>query len=112
MPTASADIGASASVGAVAHSYDNAMAEALNGTFKAEPIEMQGPWKDVDQVERAIFQWVTWLQRRTPPLRARLRAARRVRGSLLAQPGANPAVRLNQSRSDSTELGAAHFEMS
>ncbi|GAU71513.1 hypothetical protein SSP35_43_00170 [Streptomyces sp. NBRC 110611] len=36
------------------------MAEALNGTFKAELIEMQGLWKDVDQVERAIFQWVTW----------------------------------------------------
>ncbi|MEU8868815.1 IS3 family transposase [Streptomyces umbrinus] len=55
-----ADIGASASVGSVADSYDNAMAEALNGTFKAELIEMRGPWKDVDQVERAIFQWVTW----------------------------------------------------
>ncbi|WTB86824.1 IS3 family transposase [Streptomyces cellulosae] len=55
-----ADVGASASVGSVADSYDNAMAEALNGTFKAELIEMQGPWKDVDQVERAIFQWVTW----------------------------------------------------
>jgi putative transposase len=54
------DIGASASVGSVADSYDNAMAEALNGTFKAELIEMQGPWLDVDQVERAIFQWVTW----------------------------------------------------
>ncbi|MER8003441.1 IS3 family transposase [Streptomyces sp. NPDC095613] len=53
-------IGASASVGSVADSYDNAMAEALNGTFKAELIEMQGPWKDVDQVERAIFQWTTW----------------------------------------------------
>ncbi|MGW2556965.1 hypothetical protein [Streptomyces sp. NPDC001635] len=51
-----ADIGASASVGSVADSYDNAMAEALNGTFKAELIEMQGPWKDVGQVERAIFQ--------------------------------------------------------
>ncbi|WTC18820.1 IS3 family transposase [Streptomyces cellulosae] len=55
-----ADFGASASVGSVADSYDNAMAEALNGTFKAELIEMQGPWNDVDQVERAIFQWVTW----------------------------------------------------
>ncbi|MFD3736370.1 transposase, partial [Streptomyces sp. NPDC058632] len=54
------DIGASASVGSVADSYDNAMAEALNGTFKAELIEMQGPWKDGDQVERAIFQWITW----------------------------------------------------
>ncbi len=54
------EIGASASVGSVADSYDNAMAEALNGTFKAELIEMQGPWRDVDQVERAIFQWVAW----------------------------------------------------
>ncbi|MYX37006.1 transposase [Streptomyces sp. SID8377] len=33
---------------------------ALNGTFKAELIEMQGPWRDFDQVERATFQWVTW----------------------------------------------------
>jgi transposase InsO family protein len=55
-----ADAGASASVGSVADSYDNAMAEALNGTFKAELIEMQGPWRDFEQVERAIFQWVTW----------------------------------------------------
>ncbi|MFD4787723.1 integrase core domain-containing protein [Streptomyces sp. NPDC058459] len=55
-----ADIGPSASVGSVADSYDNAMAEALNGTFKAELIEMQGPWKDVDQVEQAVFQRVTW----------------------------------------------------
>ncbi|MFD3637343.1 integrase core domain-containing protein [Streptomyces sp. NPDC058664] len=52
------DIGAS--VGSVADSYGNAMAEALNGTFKAELIEMQGPGKDVDQVERSIFQWITW----------------------------------------------------
>ncbi|MFD0327218.1 integrase core domain-containing protein [Streptacidiphilus monticola] len=36
------------------------MAEALNGTFKAELIEMQGLWRDFDQVERALFQWVTW----------------------------------------------------
>ncbi|WP_323138059.1 MULTISPECIES: integrase core domain-containing protein [unclassified Streptomyces] len=38
----------------------NAMAEVLNGTFKAELIEMQGPWRDVGQVERTIFQWITW----------------------------------------------------
>src|SRR5690606_35593902 len=45
-----ADFGASASGGSVADSYDNAVAEALTGTFKAELIEMQGPWNDVDQV--------------------------------------------------------------
>ena len=50
------DIGASASVGSVADSYDNAMAEALNGTFKAELTEMQGPWRNVDRVERDFWQ--------------------------------------------------------
>lgn len=54
------DVGAAASVGSVADSYDNAMAEALNGTFKAELIEHQGPWRDADQVERAVVQWVGW----------------------------------------------------
>ncbi|WP_398985358.1 DDE-type integrase/transposase/recombinase [Streptomyces sp. AK010] len=47
------------------------------------------------------------VQRRTPSLRARLCAVGRVRGSLLAQPGANLAVCLNRSRPDSTKLGAA-----
>lgn len=36
------DAGATASVGSVADIYDNAMAEALNGSFKAELIEHQG----------------------------------------------------------------------
>lgn len=54
------DIGASASVGTVVDSYDIAMAEALNGTFKAELIEIQGPWWDFTQVEHALFQRVTW----------------------------------------------------
>ncbi|MFF8983092.1 integrase core domain-containing protein [Streptomyces globisporus] len=55
-----ADIGAFASVGSGTVSYDNAMAEALNCISKAELIETQHPWKDVDQVIRAIFQWITW----------------------------------------------------
>ena len=55
-----AEVGASASVGSVADSYDNAMAAALNGTFKAELIEYQGPWRDFDEVERSVFQWVAW----------------------------------------------------
>ncbi|MFE8950125.1 integrase core domain-containing protein [Streptomyces sp. NPDC007856] len=91
-----AEVGVAASVGSVADSYDNAMAEALNGTFKAELIEMQGPWRDVDQVERAIFQWVTWYNRGTAPLHPRLRTARRVRTRVVATTGSHPAVRLKQ----------------
>ncbi|MCX4538893.1 integrase core domain-containing protein [Streptomyces sp. NBC_01669] len=33
---------------------------ATNGSFKAELIEHQGPWRDADQVERAVVQWVAW----------------------------------------------------
>jgi hypothetical protein len=32
----------------------------LNGTFKAELIEHQGPWRDFDEVERAVFPWAAW----------------------------------------------------
>ncbi|MGW8955976.1 IS3 family transposase [Streptomyces sp. NPDC055709] len=52
------EAGASVSAGSVADSYDNAMAEALNGSFKAELIEHQGPWRDAEQVEHAVVQWV------------------------------------------------------
>ncbi|WP_326769463.1 integrase core domain-containing protein [Streptomyces sp. NBC_01591] len=38
----------------------NAMAEALNGSFEAEPTEHQGPWRGADQVERAVVPWVGW----------------------------------------------------
>jgi hypothetical protein len=89
-----ADIGAAASVGSVADSYDNAMAEALNGTFKAELIEMQmaglRPGRAGDlPVGRLV-------QRGTAPLRPRLRTARRVRTQLVATAGGHPAVRLKQ----------------
>jgi hypothetical protein len=44
------DVGAAASVGSVADLHDNAMAEALNGSFKAELIEHHGPWRDSDKI--------------------------------------------------------------
>ncbi|ARF81845.1 integrase core domain-containing protein [Kitasatospora aureofaciens] len=37
-----------------------AWAWSLNGTFNAELIERQVTWRDFDEVERAVFQWVTW----------------------------------------------------
>ncbi|MFJ8062775.1 integrase core domain-containing protein [Streptomyces sp. NPDC096142] len=43
-----------------ANSRDNAMAEALNGSFQAKLIEHQGPRRDADKVERAVVQWVGW----------------------------------------------------
>jgi putative transposase len=54
------DVGIMPSVGTVADSYDNAMAEALNGTFKAELIDRCGPWRTRAQTEIAIYEWISW----------------------------------------------------
>lgn len=58
-----ADIGARPSIGTVADSFDNALAETTNGLYKAECV--YGPdaprtWDDVDQVELATLTWVHW----------------------------------------------------
>ncbi|MFF3256082.1 integrase core domain-containing protein [Actinacidiphila glaucinigra] len=58
--------------------------------------EMPGPWRDFDQVERAIFQWVTWYNEERLHSALEYVTARRVRTRLLAEPGAHPAVRLNK----------------
>jgi len=54
------DVGIMPSVGTVADSYDNAMAEALNGTFKAELIHRYGPWQTRAEAEIAIYEWISW----------------------------------------------------
>jgi len=55
-----AEAGISASIGSVGDSYDNAMAEALNGTFKAELVKLHGPWRTRRQLEIAIIEWIDW----------------------------------------------------
>jgi len=57
-----AEIGAVPSIGSVGDSYDNALAETVNGLYKTELIRGpgQGPWKTVDDVELATLGWVTW----------------------------------------------------
>ena len=48
------------SVGSVGDSYDNAMAETVNGLYKAEVIEHEGPWSGKKDVELATLNWVHW----------------------------------------------------
>ena len=57
-----ADAGAVSSVGSRGDSYDNAMAESVNGLFKTELIrnERFGPWRTVEDVELATLRWVDW----------------------------------------------------
>jgi putative transposase len=56
--------GAVASVGSRGDSYDNALAEAVNGLYKAELIGRRGPWRGAEQVELATLEWVTWWNQR------------------------------------------------
>lgn len=59
-----ADAGVEASVGSRGDSYDNAMAESIIGLFKSEIIHRQGPWRNLDQVEYAVLEWVDWFNHR------------------------------------------------
>ncbi len=60
-----AEAEAVSSVGSRGDSYDNALAESVNGLYKAELINRQGPWRSVEQVELATAEWVAfWNTRR------------------------------------------------
>ncbi len=52
------------SVGSVGDSYDNALAETINGLYKAEVIRRNGPWRNLEEVEFATLQWVDWFNNR------------------------------------------------
>ena len=54
------DEGAVTSVGSKGDSFDNALAETVNGLYKTELIRAQGPWRTADQVELATAAWVAW----------------------------------------------------
>lgn len=59
-----AEAGITASVGSVGDSYDNALAETINGLYKTEVIRKRGPWRNVDEVEYATLEWVDWFNNR------------------------------------------------
>jgi len=57
------EIGARPSIGTIADSYDNALAETTNGLYKAECVygpDAPRPWDDVDELELATLSWVHW----------------------------------------------------
>ena len=55
-----AEAGIEPSVGSRGDSYDNALAETINGLYKAELIKRRGPWKTKESVELATLHWVPW----------------------------------------------------
>jgi putative transposase len=59
-----AEAGIEPSVGTVGDSYDNALAETINGLYKAEVIHRRGPWRSFEAVEFATLEWVDWFNTR------------------------------------------------
>ena len=59
-----AQAGIEPSVGSVGDSYDNALAESINGLYKAEVIHRRGPWRSLETVEFATLEWVDWFNHR------------------------------------------------
>ena len=58
------DAGIAPSVGSIGDSYDNALAETVNGLYKAEVIHRRGPWRSFEAVEFATLEWVDWFNNR------------------------------------------------
>src|SRR5512134_574004 len=87
-----ADAGIEPSVGSVGDSYDNALAETINGLYKAEVIQRRGPWRSFETVEFATLQWVDWFNNRRllepigsiPPAQAEARYYAQIAGQAMA----------------------------
>ena len=59
-----AEAGIEPSVGSVGDSYDNALAETINGLYKTELVHRQGPWRNMQDLEMATLGWVDWFNNR------------------------------------------------
>ena len=59
-----AEAGLEPSVGSVGDSYDNSLAETINGLYKAAVILRRGPWRSIEAVEYATIEWVDWFNNR------------------------------------------------
>ena len=103
-----AEAGVEPSVGSVGDSYDNALAETINGLYKAEVIHRRGPWRSFEAVEFATLEWVDWFNNRrllepignVPPAEAEQRYY-----AMLEQP---PPWRHNLNQIASGKPGAVH----
>ena len=55
-----AEAGVEPSVGSRGDSYDNALAETINGLYKTELVRRRAPWKTREALELATLEWVEW----------------------------------------------------
>ena len=92
--------GVEPSVGSVGDSYDNALAETINGLYKTEVIRRRGPWRSLEAVEFATLEWVDWFNNRRllepiggiPPAEAEARYYAQTEGAYAQTEGAAMAA--------------------
>ena len=90
-----AEAGIEPSVGSKGDSYDNALAETINGLYKAELIHRRAPWKTREAVELATLEWVSWFNHHRllepigyiPPAEAEANYWRQQQGQAIAATG-------------------------
>ncbi len=58
------EAGIEPSAGSAGDSCDNALAETINGLFKAEAVHRRGPWSNFEAAEYATLEWVDWFNSR------------------------------------------------
>ena len=102
-----AEAGIEPSVGSVGDSYDNALAETVNGLYKAEVIHRRGPWRSFEAVEFATLEWVDWFNNRR--LLEPLATSRRPRPRSATTPRwTNQPWQRDSSQTASGKPGAVH----
>jgi putative transposase len=61
-----AQVGMEPFVGSKCDSYDNALAETINGLYKAELIQRRAPWRTPEAVELTTLEWLSWFNHHRP----------------------------------------------
>ncbi|CAG0972219.1 hypothetical protein RHIZO_01279 [Rhizobiaceae bacterium] len=93
-----AEAGIEPSVGSVGDSYDNALAETIDGLYKTEVIHRRGPWRSFEAVEFATLELVDRFNNRPAARAYRQHPAGRSRGTLLCHAGRTSHGRVTQTK--------------
>ena len=104
-----AEAGIEPSVGSRGDSYDNALAETINGLYKTELIHRRGPWKTKAAVELATLEWVAWFNTQRllgpigyiPPAEAEANSYRQLAEPAVPALAQLKSTSLHESRGDS-----------
>ena len=104
-----AEAGIEPSVGSVGDSYDNALAETVNGLYKAEVIHRRGPWRSFEAVELATLEWVDWFNNRRLLEPIGKHPAGRSRGTPTTPCSSSQTWRRDSNKMASDKPGAVQF---